>query len=367
MQTDVLVIGGGPAGLATAIATRLNNLRVTVIDHRAPPIEKACGEGLLPEAVLALGKMGIGLDSTEAIPFAGFRFSDDESSATARIPGRKGYGLRRAALHQMLVDRAAEVGVSLFWGESISHVDLGGVCASGGLSVSCRWLVGADGQHSRVRKLAGLDPRHRWSRYGFRRHFSIKPWTELVEVHWGERLEVIATPTGPCEICVSLFASNPALRTPFALDAFPELAERLHDATAVSREVGAITSLGCARRVVRDNVALVGDASCTVDGVGGQGLSLAFQQAIALGESLAAGNLAPYESAHRRIVQMPMRLTALLLAMNASSLLRRKVLRLFASNPSLFSTLVSVHTGASSPEAIRAREIVNLGWQALWA
>ncbi len=44
--------------------------------------------------------------------------------------------------------------------------------------------------------------------------------------------------------------------------------------------------------MVRNNVALVGDASCTVDGVSGQGLSLAFQQALALGDALAAGDLA---------------------------------------------------------------------------
>jgi menaquinone-9 beta-reductase len=367
MRNDVLVIGGGPAGLATAIAARQRGFQVTVIDHRTPPIEKACGEGLLPEAVAALGKIGIHLDFAEAVPFAGFRFSDQESTATARIPRCKGYGLRRAVLHQMLLDRATEAGVSMLWGVPISHLDFGGVCLADGRRISCDWLVGADGQHSRVRKLARLDPRYAWSRFGFRRHYSVAPWTELVEVHWAERSQMIVTPTGRGEICVSVFTDDPRLRTRFALDAFPELAERLRGATAASREIGAVTSLSRARAVVRDNVALVGDASCSVDGVGGQGLSLAFQEATFLAESLAAGNLKTYEVAHRRLVQMPMRLTGLLLTMNASSLLRRKVLRLFAANPSLFATLVSVHTGPSSANAIHAREIVNVGWRALWA
>jgi len=367
MQTDVLVIGGGPAGLAAAIAARLKNLRVTLIDHRRPPIEKACGEGLLPEAVAALARIGIDLDASNSVPFTGFRFSDDSSSVVARIPGRRGYGLRRSALHGRLVDRAAGVGVSLFWGESISHLDFGGVCLASGQSISCRWLVGADGHHSRVRKLASLEPWHTRSRFGFRQHFSVVPWTDLVEVHWGETCQMIVTPTGPREICVSTFSSDPGVRAQFALDTFPELAARLCDAQPLTREIGAVTSLGRARRVVRENVALVGDASCTVDGVGGQGLSLAFQQALALGKSLAAEDLGEYESAHRRIVQMPMRLTGLLLLMNASSLLRRKILRLFAANPSLFAKLVSVHTGPSGPDVVRARDVVNLGWRAIWA
>src|SRR5215469_8902261 len=57
--TDVLVIGGRPAGLAAAIAARKKGLRVTVADSAHPPIDKACGEGLLPDTVDALGDLGI--------------------------------------------------------------------------------------------------------------------------------------------------------------------------------------------------------------------------------------------------------------------------------------------------------------------
>jgi menaquinone-9 beta-reductase len=42
--TDVFVIGGGPAGLAAAIAARAKGLRVTVADGGVPPIDKPCGE-----------------------------------------------------------------------------------------------------------------------------------------------------------------------------------------------------------------------------------------------------------------------------------------------------------------------------------
>src|SRR5580700_10637735 len=116
MHSDVVVVGGGPAGIATAIACALKRLRVTVLDSRKPPIDKPCGEGLLPEAVTALRKLGIELNPGVAFPFSGLRFSDERSSATARIVRGQAFGLRRTALHQLLVDRATKLGVSFHWG-----------------------------------------------------------------------------------------------------------------------------------------------------------------------------------------------------------------------------------------------------------
>ena len=48
-STDIFVIGGGPAGLATAIAARQRGFDVVVADGAQPPIDKPCGEGLMPD------------------------------------------------------------------------------------------------------------------------------------------------------------------------------------------------------------------------------------------------------------------------------------------------------------------------------
>lgn len=353
--------------MAAAIAARLKNLRVTVIDPRQPPIDKPCGEGLLPEAVAALRSLGVEIDSSVAAPFAGFRFSDEHSSASARIPRGKAFGLRRTALHQLLIDRATELGVSLLWGSRLSSFDSHNVAVDGHL-FPCKWIVGADGQNSNVRQSARLgSARYRPSRFGFRLHYAVAPWTDLVEVHWGKKSQMIVTPTAANEICISLFSYDSHLRMGRALDQFPEVARRLGAACPVSTEVGAITSLGRARAVARGNVALVGDASCMVDAVSGQGLSLAFQQALHLAEALAREDLALYESAHRRLTQNAMRMTRLLLLMNASPVLRRKVLRLFASRPAFFAKMISIHTGSSESDALDAAQIVNLGWRVLFA
>jgi flavin-dependent dehydrogenase len=322
---------------------------------------------LLPEAIAALRRLGIELDSSLVFPFSGFRFSDENSSATAQIPAGNAFGVRRTVLHRLLVDRAVDLGVSFLWGTRVTHLESHGAQTSSRF-VPCDWLVGADGHPSGVCRFAGLKSGRRSRfRFGFRRHYEVAPWTNRVEVHWRERCQMVVTPIGAGEICISVFTSDPRLRLDRALSQFPDVARRISGAYAVSVEAGAVTLLSCARAVTQRNIALVGDASCTVDGIAGQGLSLAFQQALHLADALANKNLAQYESAHRLIIRTPVRMTRLLLAMNANSALRRKALRLFAAKPALFAKMISIHTGEPTPGALNAAEILNLGWRVIWA
>jgi len=367
MQSDVVVVGAGPAGIASAIAASLKGFRVTVLDYRKPPIDKPCGEGLLPEAVAGLHALGIPLNPGMAFPFSGIRFCDAQSCASASIAPGQAYGLRRTALHRMLVDRATALGVQFRWGAGVSEFYAGEVRVAGE-RISFRWLVGADGQNSRVAKWAGLDPPRRFhSRFGFRRHYAVAPWSDFVEVHWGARCQLFVTPTGPDEVCVALLTSNPRMGIESALAQFPEVARRLRKARPITREAGAVSMLRRARAIAGGNVALVGDTSCAIDGIAGQGLSLAFQQALALGEALAHGDLARYQSAHRQITATPVRITRLMLLMNSSTWLRRKVLRLFAANPSLFAKMMSIHTRQAKQVELKAADVINLGWRLLWA
>lgn len=365
MRPDLLVVGGGPAGLASAIAAAQKGLRVAVVDSRKPPINKPCGEGLLPQAVESLGRLGIHLDAGAGYPFEGFRFVDDSHSANALIPRGCALGLRRTVLHQMLVDRAEECGVELLWGASASNFESRGAWI-GGKFRPFRYLIGADGQNSVVRSHARLGPRRTIERrFGFRRHYAVAPWTRLIEVHWARRSQMVVTPTSGGEICVSVFVDDPHVRMDRALAQFPEIAARLRGAEPTSTEAGSMLAFCKARAVVRGNVALVGDAGCTVDAVSGQGVSLALQQAGLLADALAAGNLAAYQAAHDHLTQGAFRMTRLLLVMNSSVWLRRKVLRLFTMRPKLFAKMISVHT-QSSPESLKAGEIVNLTWRVLW-
>src|SRR5258708_72058 len=190
-RTDVLVIGGGPAGLAAAIAIRLKGFDVTVVDAARPPIDKACGEGIPPAGVEVLQRLGLRL-SAGAFPLRGIRFLDRGASVEASFPFGPGLALRRIRLHQLFVNRAEELGVRLLWGTRISDTST---------LPACRWLVGADGQNSCVRHAAGLDAARTESfRFGFRQHYRISPWTDFVEVHWGSRCQVYVTPVSDDEI-----------------------------------------------------------------------------------------------------------------------------------------------------------------------
>jgi menaquinone-9 beta-reductase len=365
VKSDVLVVGAGPAGLATAIAVARKGLRVTIADARRPPINKPCGEGLLPKAVEALRSLDIELNSNLGFPLEGFRFSDRTHSATAAIVRGSAFGVRRTMLHDLMVARASEVGVDFRWGARVSDFQAGGARVDGEV-VHFDWLVGADGQNSSVRKwanLASLLPGRK--RFGFRKHFSISPWSRFVEVHWGERCQMVVTPTRVNEVCISFFTSDPNLRIDDALPQFPEIARRLEGAVLITPEQGTTVGLMSARRAVSGRVALVGDASCSVDGIAGHGLSLGLQEALYLAEAIALRDLRFYESAHRKIASLPARMTRLLLMMDRISWIRRKTLRLFENKPELFSRIITIHTGDPADAVFDAKDIVHLGWRVL--
>ena len=88
VTTDALIIGGGPAGLAAAIALRLKGMRALVVDCTCPPVDKACGEGLMPNGVDSLRALGVDLDIEGAGRFSGIRFLSGPDTVDAHFPQR---------------------------------------------------------------------------------------------------------------------------------------------------------------------------------------------------------------------------------------------------------------------------------------
>jgi menaquinone-9 beta-reductase len=364
-ETGVFIVGGGPAGLAAAIAARERGFRVTVADCARPPIDKACGEGLMPDAVAALSRLGVRIGLDKAYPFPGIRFVEGGTAVEAEFPYGIGLGIRRTVLHQILVQRASELGVSIEWGTGVGDSYLRAVHSG---DSDTRWIIGADGQNSSFRRLAGLDePSYQHLRFGFRRHFQINPWTSHVEVHWGTDAQMTITPVGPTEVCIALLTNDPGLRMQESIALFPEIEERLKGAQATTSERGAISVLRSLKAVSRGPVALVGDASGSVDAITGDGLCLAFGQASFLAEALAANDLGLYEKAHRRIARLPVLMSRLMLLMNSHAWFRRRVLRALARQPRVFSRLLAIHVGAASPASLGLEGVLKLGWQLLTA
>ena len=350
-STDVFVIGGGPAGLAAAIAARRRGFQVLLADASVPPIDKACGEGIMPDGLIAARALGLDLASSGAQPFRGIRFcSPGGPPVEAPFPRGVGLGLRRTALHHLMAERALDAGVDLAWGVRITGIrsdTAEATVEADGRLVRARWIVGADGAHSTVRRWAGLDASTRDSRrYGFRRHYRVPSWSDFMELHWGDGCQLYITPVGAEEICVVLISRDPRLRLDDALPQFPEVARRLTSPSNLER--GAVSASRRLESVCRGRVALVGDASGSVDAITGEGLGLLFQQAVALADAFAANDLTLYQAEHRRIGRRPEFMADVMLLLDRRTRLRRRVLRAMASHPGLFARLLSLHVGEIS-------------------
>jgi flavin-dependent dehydrogenase len=363
-STDVFVIGGGPAGLAAAIAARQRGFLVTLADSSIPPIDKACGEGIMPDGLTAAQSLGIDLDAAGAHPFRGIRFCERGVSVEADFPKGHGLGLRRTTLHAMMVERAAGAGVRMAWGARVTGISGEGVIADGQL-VRARWIVGADGGRSPVRRWAGLDACERDSRrFGFRRHYRAAPWSEFMEIHWSDGGQLYITPVGAQEMCVVLISHNPHLRLDEALSQFPQAARRLRDAESTTLERGGVSASRRLKSVFRGRVALVGDASGSVDAITGEGLCLLFQQAVALARALEAGDLSLYQAEHRRIGKRPELMGNLMLLLDRRGRLRRRAMRAFEGHPRLFAGMLAMHVGEISPFDSLTNGLA-LGWRML--
>lgn len=365
-STDVFVIGGGPAGLAAAIAARRRGFQVVLADCSVPPIDKACGEGIMPDGIQAARSLGIDLSKAEPQPFRGIRFcaggGDPSCSVEAPFPKGYGLGLRRLHLHRLMVDHAVDAGVRLAWGARITGIREHGVDVDGRF-VEARWIVGADGSHSAVRQWAGLDAsRYNSRRFGFRRHYRVAPWTDFMEVHWGEGCQLYVTPVSPEEVCAVSISRDSQLRLDDALTQFPDVARRLSCPATLER--GGVTASRRLKAVYRGRVALVGDASGSVDAVTGEGMCLLFHHALALADALRAEDLSLYQAAHRRIGRRPELMGDLMLMLDRRSGLRRRALRTLASRPQLFARMLSMHVGGSSPLDFFTNGLA-LGWQML--
>jgi len=366
-STDVFVIGGGPAGLAAAIAARQRGFNVMVADGARPPIDKACGEALMPDAITALERLGVVVPATDAYLLNGVRFLSSGLSADAMFPsGRGGISVRRPVLHRVMIERAAALGVELLWQSVVTGISAEGV-QLGGRAIRARWTVGADGNNSRVRRWANLNPHSRTGlRYAFRRHYRVRPWTDRMEVYWGKHSQGFTNPVSSEQVCVAVASPDPELRLDESLLAFPGLHARLRGVEPSSIERGSVSANRKLKRVWRGNVALIGDASGTVDAITGEGLGLSFRQAIVLAECFASGSLSGYNAAHRRLALRPLLMARLMLTLDGRPWMQERTLQAFRERPEIFRRLLALHVGSLSPLDL-ALDGLSLGWGMLTA
>lgn len=372
LATGALIVGGGPAGLAAAIALRQRGIDCAVVEALPPGIDKACGEGLMPDSLTVLARLGVHVTEADGHPFQGIRFRNTADSVEAGFRSGPGIGVRRPHLHALLAARAREAGARLFWNSRVilPHDPASDRIASiDGQPIRFRWLIGADGQSSSVRKWAGLDRAHRRSlRYGFRTHYRVDPavWTPgKVEVHWGRAGQLYLTPVAPGQVCAVYITRDPRnlqadVRASIVSE-FPAVAKHLHPDEYSAPPRGAVTASCKLRRVAQGFVALIGDASGSADAITGEGLALSFRQALALADSIHAGSLQSYRRAHARIGRLPIAMGELMLLLDRWPALQVRAIRALAHSPSLFQELLDAHMGETPLASVLLRRGPGFG------
>lgn len=347
---EALIVGAGPAGLATAIGLARRGQRAVVVERRSAPLDKACGEGLMPMGVRQLADLGVDVEKLDAAPFRGIRFVDARDGR-ARLTGRfatgPGLGIRRTELSRALLEAARRAGIQVVLDCALERwriVDEGTcvVAQTSSGEVRARYLVGADGLNSAIRAQAGLArAAERSRRFGVRSHFRLAPWSDHVEVHWADGAEAYVTPVAPDAIGVAFLWRGKGVHPRALLARFPALAERLRGAEPIDAMRGAGPFWQGARARFAGRVALVGDAAGYTDAVTGEGVALALRSADALASVVAAREpLARYDAAWRRLTRTHRRFARLLRLGVDHPRLRRAAFAALAVVPSAFETLL---------------------------
>jgi len=338
--TRVVVVGGGPVGLASAIEARLAGFDATVIEPRTGVIDKACGEGLMPGAVTALARLGV---APRGYPLRGIEYRDGRRSAQHRFLVGNALGVRRTTLHGALLARAEALGVD-FVPDRVDAIaqdaDEVRVGTSTGAEITGDWVLGADGLHSNVARLTGLHlptPRAR-RRYGVRKHFAVEPWSDLIEIHWSRLGEIYVTPTADGMVGLALLGRQ-GVRFEDALATSPELAARVRGAEAVSELRGAGPFRQKTRARTAGRVLLVGDASGYVDALTGEGIRIGIAQARAAVAAVASGDAAGYEREWAEVTRDFRRLTGAVVRI-ATSPARRFIVPVSHAAPGIFESAV---------------------------
>jgi menaquinone-9 beta-reductase len=399
---DVLVVGGGPAGSATATFLAQDGIAVALIDKARFPRDKPCAEYLSPEASRLLHRMGV-LDAVER---AG---AQQLSGMIVRAPGGeeihgefvarhgfrgfrdRGLALRRPILDSLLLDAARGAGVQVMDDPSQRVTDvlrdprgtvMGVHTASGPLRA--RIVIGADGLRSVVARRTALTARARWPRrVALVTHFrGVRGMRSLGEMHVAHDGYVGLAPVGDGLVNVAVVVPTRAGhalagQSSEFLESWVLKQPQLRDRFVGAERVTEVQTTGPfavhARSATAAGVALVGDAADFFDPFTGEGIFAALRGAELLAplvvESLAARTasdaarrLAQYDRVRRTAFAGKWRVERLISAAVAAPWLLDRAARVLSRRRDVADLLVGVAGDFVPPHAILSPRVL---WQLL--
>lgn len=331
-DAEAILLGGGVAGAAAAIALARAGRRVVLVEREAGPREKVCGEFLGADAAACLARLGLDLAALGAVPVGRARLARGRRVAEIPLPFAA-WGLPRRVLDEALLAAAETAGATLLRGRAARGAardpatGLWTVRLSGGLALRAPRLVLATGKH----ELRGLAREARERRaIGLKLHLrpAVPPEGVTLLVFPGGYAGLQPTAGGLANLCVALRRDDAAAEDGIARDAAALLAR-----VAAGSDLAAAMLAGArpvqARPIAvaripygflhRDRGAAapeglwrVGDQFAVIPSFSGDGVAMALAGGLAAAEAIAAGrSAAAFHAAWRRRVAPGMRLAAL--------------------------------------------------------
>lgn len=295
----------------------------------------------MPTAVTRLRALGV---ESEGRPFLGIAYVADGQRVTADFSDGPGLGVRRLLLHEALAKAVADAGIEVVAGSARlgavrpTHVE----ADVDGRPVVARYVAAADGLHSSVRVDLGLAlPPRGPARYGLRRHWTVTPWSEHVEVHWSRNAELYVTPVADDQVGVAVLTAVRGRSYASWLEEFPEVAQRLSGRAPASEVRGAGPLEQRTRRRTAGRVLLVGDAAGYVDAITGEGFAVGLAGAEALVGAVRADDPESYERAWRALTRTSRMLTTGLLRASQVAPVRDALVPAASRFPSVFTRVVA--------------------------
>ncbi|MBT3981477.1 MAG: FAD-dependent monooxygenase [Bacteriovoracaceae bacterium] len=375
-ELKIAIIGGGPSGMMSAIALARKGVEVALIEKSSWPIDKVCGEGIMPSGVEILKEFGVFelIDSKFYRKFVGINYIDclGKGKARGEFQSGTGYVVRRTALSQALYKKACEYpSISLHpFTEFINFkLDDSKITVyvrddSSGSEQSIEnfdYIIGCDGIRSRVRKIANMDssPPSDKKRIGARAHFKMAPWSDCVDVWWNKGIECYVAPVSE-EIVEFVFGWDHDVVKPQGkgkssglesglFSFFPELEKKVEGVEKLSplRSYGPLPT--GSKGPIQGQVILVGDSCLFFDPITGEGLSLSFEQSKLLAENIfSLGHASGVQSYISKIVNIKtnyLRVTSLALVFTYFPWVRRVALWILSFCPSIFNHMLEVNMG----------------------
>lgn len=311
-DTDVLVIGGGPAGAAAGYWLARHGHAVTILERKTFPREKTCGDGLTPRAVHQLNEMGLSAQLTRYHRYNGLRATGMGRELELNWPShpvypQHGYVVRRRELDQLVAENAQGAGATLLLGhEAVQPIVERGFVRGATVQtkngdtrdIYAKYVIVADGANSRFGRALGTFRYREWP-YGtaIRTYWATprhaEPWIESaldVKDRNGNPMPgygwIFPVGDGTVNIGVGLlstFRDFKSVNTTHLLDAYAhQVAERWEidpghpECKATSGRIPMGGSIG---PKAGPSYLVVGDASGAVNPFNGEGIDYAYETA----------------------------------------------------------------------------------------